>query len=261
MTAPAPALPHTLERSVVIRAKPEIVFRFFTDSTRFASWWGEGSSIEARPGGAVRIVYPGGVLATGSVVILDPVKQISFTYGYESQNRELVPPGGSLVTISLEPHPEGTTVRLKHDLPTAAAREAHVGGWRYQLALFANVVAREAHGGAESLVDRYFAVWSETDAARRRAELAAVATGDLVFRDGFGATASPADLAEHIGAAQMHMSVLRIEREGALRQCQGTGVADWVARAADGTVAARGSNVFDFAPDGRLARVVGLWAR
>lgn len=261
MTAPAPALTHTLVRSVVIRAQPEIVFRFFTDSTRFASWWGEGSSIEARPGGAVRIVYPGGVLATGSVLTLTPVKEISFTYGYENQNRELVPPGASLVTVTLEPHPEGTMLRLKHDLPTAAAREAHIGGWRYQLALFANVAAREAYAGAESLVDRYFAVWSEPDAARRHAELAAVAIGDLVFRDGFGVTASPADLADHIGAVQVHMPGLRMEREGALRQCQGTGVADWIARAPDGAISARGSNVFDFAPDGRLARVVGLWTR
>lgn len=256
----ATALPHSLARSVVIRARPETVFRFFTDSARFASWWGAGSSIEARPGGAVRIVYPGGVLVSGSVVSINPVKQISFTYGYESQNSELVPPGGSLVTVSLEEHPEGTMLRLTHDLPTASAREAHLPGWRYQLAVFANAVAGEAHGGAEALVDRYFTVWSETIGARRRAELTAIATGELVFRDGFGVTATPDDLAEHIGAAQMHMPGLRMEREGALRHCQGTGLANWVARAPDGSVAARGSNVFDFAPDGRIMRVVGLWA-
>jgi uncharacterized protein YndB with AHSA1/START domain len=256
----ATTLPQVLTRSVVIRAQPETVFRFFTDSTRFASWWGAGSSIEARPGGAVRIVYPGGVLVTGSVVSVDPVRQISFTYGYETQNHELVPPGGSLVTVSLEEHPEGTMLRLTHDLPTAAAREAHLPGWRYQLAVFANRVAEEAHGGAEALVDRYFAVWSETDAARRRGELTSVATADLVFRDGFGVTASPEDLAEHIGAAQIHMPGLRLERDGALRHCQGTGLANWVARAPDGSIAARGCNVIEFAPDGRLARVVGLWA-
>ncbi len=253
------ALPHSLDRSVVIRARPGTVFRYFTDTARFASWWGEGSSIDARPGGAVRIVYPGGVVVTGNVVALRPVEQISFTYGYESKNSELVPAGGSLVTVTVQQHPEGTLLHLKHDFSAAPARDAHIPGWRYQLAVFANVSSREEYGSAESVVDRYFAVWSEPDSAKRHAELASLASADLVFRDGFGVTASPSDLADHIGATLMHMPGMRMARDGALRQCQGTGVADWVARAPDGTVATRGSNVFDFAPDGRITRVVGLW--
>lgn len=254
------ALPHSLSRSVVIRARPTTVFRYFTDSSRFASWWGPGSTIDSRPGGEVRIVYPGGVVVTGNVVSLVPLEQISFTYGYEAQNRELIPPGGSLVTITLEPHPEGTLLRLKHDVPSSAAREAHGPGWRYQLSVFANVATREEYGSAETLVDRYFAVWSETDSTRRSSELNAVATSDLIFRDGFGVTASPSDLAEHIGAVQIHMPGLRLERDGVLRQCQGTGLAQWVSRGPDGTVTARGTNIFDFAPEGRISRVVGIWA-
>jgi len=50
------ALPHSLNRAVVIRARRETVFRFFPDSTRFAAWWGSGSAIEPRPGGAVTSV-------------------------------------------------------------------------------------------------------------------------------------------------------------------------------------------------------------
>jgi uncharacterized protein YndB with AHSA1/START domain len=252
-------LPHQLERQVVIRASRDVVFRFFTDSARFASWWGAGSSIDARPGGAVRIMYPGGVLVTGNVVTIRPVEEISFTYGYESQNREMVPPGGSLVTITLAGHDDGTLLSLRHDLATEAARDAHVAGWRYQLALFANLVAAEAHSGAEAAVDHYFAVWAESDQARRLATLGQIASTDLLFRDRFGVTASLEDLSAHIGAAQQHMPGLRMERDGGFQQCQGTGVADWVARAPDGSIAARGRNVFDFTPDGRLSRVIGLW--
>jgi uncharacterized protein YndB with AHSA1/START domain len=253
-------LPHHLERRVLIRASREVVFRFFTDTGRFASWWGAGSSIDAQPGGAVRIVYPGGVVATGEVVSLLPVELISFTYGYESQNRDLVPPGGSLVTITLDLHLEGTLLSLRHEVATAAARDAHVAGWRYQLAVFANLVAGEAYAGAEALVDRYFALWSEPDQARRLAGLESLAVADLLFRDRFGVTASIHDLAAHIGATQQHMPGLKLEREGSFQHCQGTGIADWVARKPDGSSAARGRNVFDFAPDGRLSRVVGLWA-
>src|SRR5438477_11800544 len=52
---------HVLERTVLIRARARTVFRYFTDSERFAAWWGAGSAIEARPGGPVRIRYPSGV--------------------------------------------------------------------------------------------------------------------------------------------------------------------------------------------------------
>ncbi len=140
------------------------------------------------------------------------------------------------------------------------ARDAHIAGWRYQLAVFANLAAAEAHVAAPQAVDRYFALWSEPDADRRLAELRALASPGLTFRDRFGVTASVDDLVAHIGAAQQHMPGLRIERAGEFQQCQGTGVADWVVRTPDGTIASRGRNVFDFTADGRLARVVGLWA-
>jgi hypothetical protein len=57
-------LTQTLERSVLIHAERATVFRYFTDSARFARWWGEGSSIDARPGGAMRIRYPNGIEAS-----------------------------------------------------------------------------------------------------------------------------------------------------------------------------------------------------
>ncbi len=42
--------PHELERTVVIRARPASVFAFFTDSSRWATWWGQGSTIEPTSG-------------------------------------------------------------------------------------------------------------------------------------------------------------------------------------------------------------------
>ena len=48
-------LPHSLDRTIVIRARRETVFRYFTDSLRWAKWWGAGSMIDpefttGRPG-------------------------------------------------------------------------------------------------------------------------------------------------------------------------------------------------------------------
>jgi uncharacterized protein YndB with AHSA1/START domain len=260
MTAPAPGtLEHSLERTVVIRARRPTVFRYFTDSGRFAAWWGPGSTIDPRPGGAVRIRYPNGVLASGEVVEMRAGERVVFTYGYEDPEKPF-PPGASRVTVTLEDHPRGTFVRLRHDLPTADARDHHVQGWRYQLAVFANVVAAEAAEGVAARVDAFLAAWSEPDAGRRLEALAAVAVPEVAFGDAFSCTAGVDDLTAHLAAAQAHMPGVRLERQGEVRHCQGVALADWVARGPDGQPRGRGTNVFELAPDGRIARVVGLWS-
>src|ERR1039458_2266149 len=96
-----PELPHQLERTVVIRAEPETVFRFFTDSARWANWWGAGSTIDATPGGKVYIRHPNGVEAMGEVVEVQVPREIVFTLGYASGKP--MPPGSSRVTINLTP--------------------------------------------------------------------------------------------------------------------------------------------------------------
>jgi uncharacterized protein YndB with AHSA1/START domain len=250
-------LDHVVERTVTIAARRATVFRYFTDSERFAAWWGAGSTIDPRPGGAVRIRYPNGVEAGGEVVEIASPERIVFTFGYESG--QPVPTGGSRVTMTFEETAAGTLVRLRHELPTAAARDAHVQGWRYQLAVFANVAALDAHAGAAALADRFFAVWAERDEARRRAGLAAIATEDLAFRDAHSCTAGLDDLVAHVGASQRFLPGLVLARQGEARQCQGTVLVGWAAKGPDGAVKARGTNVFELAPDGRIARVTGFW--
>jgi uncharacterized protein YndB with AHSA1/START domain len=253
------AIGHVLERTVLIRARRETVFRYFTDSERFAAWWGAGSTIEARPGGALRIRYPNGVLASGEVLEVVPHERIVFTYGYEDPAKP-IRPGGSRVVVTLQERKDGTLLHLRHELPDAASRDQHVQGWRYQLAVFANVAAREQHAGLAQPVDAFFAAWSEKDEGRRRAAIAAIATDDVAFADSFSCTAGIDDLVAHLGAAQMHMPGIVLERAGEVRQCQGMAVADWVAKGPDGAARGRGTNVFDLAPDGRMVRVVGFWA-
>ena len=75
----ARTLEFALEKTVLICAKRETVFRYFTDPDRWAAWWGAGSSIEARPGGAMLIRYPNGVTASGRVVEVTPPEGIVFT--------------------------------------------------------------------------------------------------------------------------------------------------------------------------------------
>jgi uncharacterized protein YndB with AHSA1/START domain len=251
-------LDHRLERTIVIAARRATVFSFFTDPARFAAWWGAGSSVDGRPGGAVRIRYPNGVTASGEMVEIVENERVVFTYGYDDPGKP-IPPGGSRVTITFSDAPRGTRLHLRHDMAEAAVRDQHVPGWRYQLAVFANVAAREEHASAAGVVDRFLALWSEADAARRRERLGRVAVEDAELHDAFGCTSGLDDLAEHMGATQLHMPGVRLRRHGDVRQCQGTALVDWVAEDAEGNPRGGGTNVLDLAPDGRIARVVGFW--
>jgi len=252
-------LPYSLERHVMICAQRSTVFRYFTDSKRFADWWGAGSEIDAKPGGALKIVYPNGVIASGKVVEMLKNERIVFTYGYEDPSKP-IPPGGSLVTVTLEDRPAGTWLTLKHDLADESTRDHHVPGWRYQLALFANVAAREQNANLAANVDRYFALWAERANEARRSTLAEIADDGVVFQDPYGCTTGCDDLSSHIAASQMHMPGLTMHRAGEPRHCQGAALADWEARKPDGTAVGRGTNLFVLAPDGRIARVVGFWS-
>jgi len=251
------ALDHALERTVLIHARRETVFRYFTDSARWAAWWGAGSSIEPRPGGRVTIRYPNAVEAAGEVVEIEPPVRIVFTYGYAKG--EPIAVGASRVTIRLEAHGSGTRLLLQHEFADPAVRDEHVQGWRYQLAVFGNVIADEVHAGAQASVDAWFAAWSETDTALREETLTRLTTDDVRFRDRYSMTDGRADLFPHLAAAQRFMPGLRVARKGDVRRCQETVLADWVMHTAEGQEKGRGTNVFVFDALGRIRVVVGFW--
>ena len=75
------ALSHRLDRTVVIRASRDTVFGFLTNAAEWAAWWGAGSTIDARPGGAMLIRHSNGVEASGEVLDIRAPERIVFTYG------------------------------------------------------------------------------------------------------------------------------------------------------------------------------------
>ena len=251
-----PELPYQLDRTVVIKAKPETVFRFFTDSARWASWWGAGSTIDAKPGGKVYIRHPNGVESLGEVLEVRPAERIVFTYGFVTGKP--IPPGSSRVTIRIEPDTAGTRLYLLHEFAEAGPREEHVQGWRFQLSLFSNVIANEVYAGAANAVDAWFGAWTIADAASREETLAQVVTPAIRFRDRFSLLDGLADLTAHIGAAQRFMPGIGLRRKGDVRHCQGTVLADWIAAGADGKERMTGTSVFVFSPDGRIDSVTGF---
>ena len=247
---------HRLDRSVVIGAPREFVFRYFTDSSRWASWWGAGSTIDARPGGKVCIRYPEGTEVAGEVVEVRPPERIVFTYGYVTG--EPIPAGSSRVTIELAEHGGATRLALTHELQSAEARDQHVQGWRYQLSLFSNVVADEVSSGASAAVDAWFEAWAEPDATARERTLARIASPDVRFHDRHSNIAGLAELLPHIAAAQHFMPGMRMKRSGSVRHCQGTVLADFAVVGPDGAERASGTHVFAFGPSGAIESATGF---
>ena len=249
---------HRLDRSVTIHASPEIVFQFFTDSARWAKWWGAGSRIDPRPGGEIYIRHPGGIESAGEVVSIDAPRTFVFTYGFVKGTP--IPAGSSRVTITLVPDRMGTRLTLVHDLSDAAARDEHVQGWRFQLSLFANVVADEVNANAARFADVWFDAWAEPDAIARRKMLEEIAVSDLRVQDRYSNLEGIEDVLPHIAASQRFMPGLRMRREGDIRHCQGMALADWIVIGLDGQQRGRGTNVFVFSPSGRIEWVTGFWA-
>ncbi len=257
MTLSKSSLPHQLSKTVLIEAEPETVFRFFTDSARWATWWGAGSEIDARPGGQVLVRFGNGAEARGEVTDVDPPRAITFTFGYSSGTP--VPVGSSLVEIRLHARGTATELQLIHYFAESAARDEHVQGWRYQFSVFGNVVAEEVFARAADTTDAWFAAWSDPQDTSRDALVRNIVAPDVRFRDRFSMIDGLADLLPHLAAVHRFMPGMRLTREGAIRHCQGTVLADWMARSSNGDEQGRGTNVFVLRSDGRITSVTGLW--
>jgi len=252
-----PELTHLLERSLLIEADRATVFRYFTDSNRWAAWWGAGSSIDARPGGSVLIRYPNGVQVMGEVLEIVEPERIVFTYGYETGKP--IPAGASRVTILLEALKGGTRLHLSHAFAEPEVRDQHAQGWRFQLSLFANLLADEVNSGAEGKIDAWYAAWSIQDSAERMRSLEAGASPEVRFRDRYARIDGTEELNDHIAATLRFMPGLFMKRKGAARHCQHTVLADWVVRGADGAERMSGVNVFGLDANGRIQSVTGFW--
>jgi len=250
------SLPYAMDRSILIEADRETVFSFFTDNARWATWWGAGSTVDPRPGGALRIQHSNGVVSEGEVLEVAPPERFVFTYSLQSERP--VPAEESRVTIRLEDQADGTMLKLTHEVSDAVTRDLLVQGWRFQFSMFANAVANYMNAGAPSVVDEWFALWAEPDAATRSAILARIATRKLRFRDRFSRLDGIDEVVAHTGASQKFMPGIRLERKGDIRHCQGTVLAEWVARSNDGKTVMSGTNVFVLVPGLRIDSVTGV---
>jgi hypothetical protein len=147
---------------------------------------------------------------------------------------------------------------LTHAFAEAAPRDHHVQGWRYQLSVFSNVVANELHANVATVVGAWFAAWNELDAAARKAQLETATTPAVQFRDRYSVIDGRDELDAQLAAVHRFMPGITLEARGAVRQCQGTALVDWVMLGPKGEPHGGGTNVFALSGDGRIESAVGI---
>jgi uncharacterized protein YndB with AHSA1/START domain len=132
--------PDAVAREQVVAAPPGEVFRWFVDPDLLARWIGIRAVLEPRPGGSFRFEIVDGEWCSGRYLEVVPGRRVVFTWGWDS-GAIPVPPGSSTVEVDLEPHPDGTLVRLVHRDLAPEVRPLHADGWSRFLPRLAEAVA------------------------------------------------------------------------------------------------------------------------
>ena len=139
---------HSVVREVRIAASPEIIWSFLVEEDKVTKWEAVAATLDARPGGEMRLDMHGDRdIAVGEYRVVQPYERLSFTWGWEGNDG--LPPGSTLVEITLTPDGEETVVRLEHsELPTEEAATQHGEGWDYYVGRLA-VAATGGDPGAD----------------------------------------------------------------------------------------------------------------
>ena len=142
----AGVLPDPIVREVYVDATPETVFGFFTDSAKLARWLATEATLDPRPGGICHQVHAGGIdlepgryEMRGEFVEVTRPGRVVFTWGFLDPEIG-VPPGSSVVEVSLTPEGQGPRVRLVHRALPDSALDSHTRGWTTMLDRLARAV-------------------------------------------------------------------------------------------------------------------------
>lgn len=124
------------------KASPARVFRAWTDPAQVQAWFGlaphsmASIEIDLRQGGEWKFSRPPSELSRdamrGTYVTVEPERKLVFTWRYEQEfaDGRIEATAESEVTVTFEPVPEGTFVRLTHAaIRTEDGRKGVGSGW------------------------------------------------------------------------------------------------------------------------------------
>lgn len=118
-------------QEVRIGATPDAVFDFLVDADTMVRWIGIAATIDARPGGELRIDINERDIVRGEFVVIDRPERVVFSWGYEGSTD--MAPGCSTVEVTLTPDEAGTLLVLTHSDVPAPRLGDHAKGWTHFL--------------------------------------------------------------------------------------------------------------------------------
>ena len=123
-----------VEQTVRINARPETVWKYWTDPQRMCDWWGAAAELDPRPGGLCRIEMAGGSVMRGEYLELVPHERLVFSFGWEpTDGVPSIAPGESRVEVTLIEDAGDTILTLRHTGIPDSMAELHASGWSHFL--------------------------------------------------------------------------------------------------------------------------------
>jgi uncharacterized protein (TIGR03086 family) len=135
------------ENSVFVPLDADETFALVTRPDRLRRWQAVTARVDLRAGGEYRWTIIPGHTARGTITELEPGRRVVFTWGWEGSAG--LPPGASTVTITLEPAPGGTTIRVVHQGLDGEQADNHAAGWNHYLGRLAEAAAKGDAGPDE----------------------------------------------------------------------------------------------------------------
>jgi uncharacterized protein YndB with AHSA1/START domain len=132
-------VPDSIERELILPVPPSRVWAALTQPDLLSAWFGTEATIDLRPGGAVIFTWDGstgpGGTNRGVIETVDPPNRLAFRWQSSPDTVQM-----TRVEFTLEPHPEGTHLRMVEsgfaNLPPELRRGCHqsnVVGWHREL--------------------------------------------------------------------------------------------------------------------------------
>ena len=140
-------VPDSIEREVILPVPPARVWTALTRPDQLSAWFGTQATIDLRPGGEVIFTWDGTTEPRGTnrgvIEAVEPPHRFAFRWQSSPDTAQM-----TRVEFTLEPHPEGTRLRLVESgfasLPPdlrGACHEGNTSGWQRELGELAEYLA------------------------------------------------------------------------------------------------------------------------
>jgi uncharacterized protein YndB with AHSA1/START domain len=132
---------NVVEQTLRISARPETLWKYWTDPERICAWWGIAAELDPQPGGVFCVEMDGGPVMRGEYVQLAPFERLVFTFGWEqTEGAPAIGPGESRVEVTLVEDAGDTIMTVRHTGIPDALAELHDSGWSQFLAALVSAV-------------------------------------------------------------------------------------------------------------------------